>query len=91
MTETNKPQRKEPTAEDGKEVLFRSVKNNSDPHIRQYATYFLGQMKGKEEIGCLAGLLRDPDKGVRRQAAIALASSGIPTGRCGTGHAKRSD
>ena len=79
MTESDKPSHKEQTAysgEDGKEVLFRSIENSSDPHIRRYATYFLGQMKGEKEVGYLAALLHDPDKGVRRQAAISLASSG---------------
>ena len=82
MTESDKPPHTEPTkptvysGEDRKEVLYKSINNSSDPHIRRYATYFLGQLKGGREIGCLTALLRDPDKGVRKQAAIALASSG---------------
>jgi HEAT repeat protein len=65
-----------PTLEDAKEGLFQSIKSSNDPHVRRYATFFLGQLKDKNEIGYLTALLRDPDKGVRAQAAMALAETG---------------
>lgn len=64
------------SAEDGRKALYKSIENSSDPHVRRFATFFLGQMKNKEEIGYLGALLRDPDKGVREQATRALAESG---------------
>ena len=67
-----------PAPEDGKKALFGSIKNSSDPHVRRYATFFLGQLEGEEEITYLASLLRDSDKGVREQAMAALARSGQP-------------
>jgi HEAT repeat protein len=82
MTGTEKPPQKEGsteyTADDGKDVLFKSIKNSSDPHIRRYALYFLSQLKDQEHIGYFGALLRDPDKGVREQAMRALAASGQP-------------
>jgi HEAT repeat protein len=82
MTGTDKPSQKKGStgysADDGKDVLFKSIKNSSDPHIRRYATYFLGQLKDTEHLGYFAALLRDPDKGVREQAMRALAASGQP-------------
>jgi HEAT repeat protein len=82
MTGTDKSHQKEGrtgySADDGKDVLFKAINNSDDPDIRRYATYFLGQLKDKEQIGYFAVLLRDPDKGVREQATIALAASGQP-------------
>lgn len=79
MTGTGKSQEKAsklPAADDGKKALFGSIKSSTDPHVRRYATFFLGQLEDKEEIGSLAALLRDSDKGVREQATAALARSG---------------
>jgi HEAT repeat protein len=81
MSDDNKTDIKKqsvPTFEDAKEGLFRSIKSSDDPQVRRYATFFLGQLKDKEEIGYLAALLRDPDKGVREQATRALAGAGEP-------------
>jgi HEAT repeat protein len=67
-----------PTLEDAKEGLFRSIKSSDDPQVRRYATFFLGQLKDKNEIEYLTALLRDPDKGVREQATMAIVETGEP-------------
>jgi HEAT repeat protein len=79
MAEANVPQKPE-GAEDfekqGLEGLVRALRNSTDPQIRQYAAYLLGEAKHPRAIQPLIEALGDFDKAVREQATLALSSIG---------------
>ncbi|HUU76514.1 MAG TPA: HEAT repeat domain-containing protein [Methanoregulaceae archaeon] len=62
----------------GKDVLVREGAGSSDPHVRGYALFMLGELKDPELLRYYVDRLRDPDKAVRAQAAAALAGLGEP-------------
>lgn len=79
MVETTIPERPE-GAEDlekqGVEGLVRALHDNTDPLVRQYAAYLLGNAKNPRAIQPLVEALADFDKSVRAQATLALSSIG---------------
>ena len=56
--------------------LIRSLLDSTDPNVRQYAAYLLGQAKNPRAIEPLVHALADLDKSVREQAMLALSSLG---------------
>ena len=56
--------------------LITSLLDSTDPNIRQYAAYLLGQAKNPRAIEPLIRALADFDKSVREQAMLALSSLG---------------
>jgi HEAT repeat protein len=58
------------------EGLIKSLLDSTDPNIRQYAAYLLGQAKNPRAIEPLIRALADFDKSVREQAMLALSSLG---------------
>ena len=56
--------------------LIKSLLDSTDPNIRQYAAYLLGQAKNPRAIEPLIRALADFDKSVREQAMLALSSLG---------------
>ena len=60
----------------GKDVLVREGAGSSDPHVRGYALFMLGELKDPELLRYYVDRLRDPDKAVRAQAAAALKYPG---------------
>ena len=56
--------------------LIKSLLDSTDPNIRQYAAYLLGQAKNPRAIEPLIHALADFDKSVREQAMLALSSLG---------------
>ena len=79
MTESITPERPE-GADDlekqGLEGLIRELRDNTDPLVRQYAAYLLGNAKNPRAIQPLVEALGDFDKSVREQATLALSSIG---------------
>lgn len=58
------------------EMLEREARSSPDPHVRGYSLYLLGAEKDVSKKSLFLTMLRDPDKGVRGQAARALAGLG---------------
>jgi HEAT repeat protein len=58
------------------EGLIKSLLNSTDPNVRQYAAYLLGQAKNPRAIEPLIHALADFDKSVREQAMLALSTLG---------------
>ncbi|MDP2797326.1 MAG: HEAT repeat domain-containing protein [Methanoregula sp.] len=58
------------------EGLIKSLLDSTDPNVRQYAAYLLGQAKNPRAIEPLIRALADFDKSVREQAMLALSSLG---------------
>jgi len=56
--------------------LIKSLLDSTDPNIRQYAAYLLGQAKNPRAIEPLIHALADFDKSVREQAMLALSTLG---------------
>lgn len=56
--------------------LIRSLLDSTDPNVRQYAAYLLGQAKNPRAIEPLVHALADFDKSVREQAMLALSTLG---------------
>ena len=82
MTDGNTP---EPTKEDemlaqlekdGFEGMTKSLLESTDPQVRRHSAYLLGISGNHDAIPFLVCSLRDPEKAVREQAAIALAQLG---------------
>lgn len=59
-----------------RELLAREARASPDPHVRGYSIYLLGTEKGSSNKALFLSALRDPDKGVRAQAARAVAGLG---------------
>ncbi|OPX68154.1 MAG: putative lyase [Methanoregulaceae archaeon PtaB.Bin056] len=57
-------------------ILEREARSSPDPHVRGYSLYLLGAEKDVSKKSLFVTALRDPDKGVRGQAASALAGLG---------------
>ena len=79
MAETKIPQRPESADEMDKlglEGLVKALHDNTDPLVRQYAAYLLGNAKNPRAIQPLVEALADFDKSVREQATFALSSIG---------------
>jgi HEAT repeat protein len=79
MTDTQVPPAPE-GAEDlkkqGIDVLVHTLHNSSDPAVRRYAAYLLGNAKTPQAIRPLVEALGDMDKSVREQAMLALVATG---------------
>ncbi|MGD1004304.1 MAG: HEAT repeat domain-containing protein [Methanoregulaceae archaeon] len=71
-----KPDGAEEIEKEGLEGIVRALRNSTDPQIRQYAAYLLGQAKNPRAIQPLIEALGDFDKAVREQATLALSSIG---------------
>jgi len=54
-------------------MLEREARASPDPHVRGYSLYLLGAEKDASKKSLFLTALRDADKGVRGQAARALA------------------
>jgi len=79
MTESNTPERPEGADElekQGLEGLIKALQDSTDPLVRQYAAYLLGNAKNPRAIQPLVTALADFDKSVREQATLALSSIG---------------
>jgi HEAT repeat protein len=79
MSETIIPERPEGADElekSGFEGLIKALEDNTDPLVRQYAAYLLGQAKNPRAIQPLIMALGDFDKSVREQATFALSAIG---------------
>ena len=79
MADANKPEKPEGADEiekQGLEGMVRALQNSTDPQVRQYAAYLLGQTKNPRAIQPLIEALADFDKSVREQATLALSSIG---------------
>jgi HEAT repeat protein len=62
----------------GREVLKRSAIECPDPHARRYSILLLSRDKDPDLLPVYVAGLKDEDKGVREQAARALAELGSP-------------
>ena len=79
MTEINVPERPDGAEEiekGGLESMVKALRNSTDPQVRQYAAYLLGEAKNPRAIQPLIEALADFDKSVREQATFALSSIG---------------
>jgi HEAT repeat protein len=71
-----KPEGADDIEKQGLEGMVRALRNSTDPQIRQYAAYLLGEAKNPRAIQPLIEALADFDKAVREQATLALSSIG---------------
>jgi HEAT repeat protein len=79
MADANKPEKPEGAEEiekKGLDGMVHALRNSTDPQVRQYAAYLLGQAKNPRAIQPLIEALADFDKSVRQQATLALSSIG---------------
>jgi len=79
MTETNVPDKPEGADELeklGLGELVKALHEHTDPQVRQYAAYLLGQAKNPRAVQPLIEALADFDKSVREQAMLALSKIG---------------
>jgi HEAT repeat protein len=72
----DKPEGAEDLEKMNLEGLIKSLLDSTDPNIRQYAAYLLGQAKNPRAIEPLIKSLADFDKSVREQAMLALSTLG---------------
>ena len=72
----DKPEGAEELEKMNLEGLIKSLLDSTDPNIRQYAAYLLGQAKNPRAIEPLIKSLADFDKSVREQAMLALSTLG---------------
>jgi HEAT repeat protein len=72
----NKPDGAEDLEKLNLEGLIKSLLDSTDPNVRQYAAYLLGQAKNPRAIEPLIHALADFDKSVREQAMLALSTLG---------------
>jgi HEAT repeat protein len=71
-----KPEGAEKLDQQGLDAAIKALQNSTDPKVRQYAAYLLGQAKNPRAIQPLIEALADFDKAVREQATLALSSIG---------------
>jgi HEAT repeat protein len=71
-----KPEGAEELEKQGLSELVKALHENTDPQVRQYAAYLLGQAKNPRAIQPLIEALADFDKSVREQATLALSTIG---------------
>ncbi|MGA2911932.1 MAG: HEAT repeat domain-containing protein [Methanoregula sp.] len=79
MVEINAPEKPDGAEElekMGVKDLMNSLRDNTDPLVRQYAAYLLGKAQNPRAIQPLIEALGDFDKSVREQAMLALSSIG---------------
>jgi HEAT repeat protein len=76
VTIPEKPQGAEELEKQGLSDLVKALHEHTDPQVRQYAAYLLGQTKNPRAIQPLIEALADFDKSVREQATIALSAIG---------------
>jgi HEAT repeat protein len=79
MVDTNIPEKPEGAEElekQGLSELVKALHEHTDPQVRQYAAYLLGQAKNPRAIQPLIESLADFDKSVREQATLALSTIG---------------
>ncbi|MFA5346701.1 MAG: HEAT repeat domain-containing protein [Methanoregula sp.] len=79
MTKINVPEKPEGAVEFekmGVMELVNTLRDHTDPMVRQYAAYLLGKAKNPRAIQPLVEALGDFDKSVREQAMLALSSIG---------------
>ncbi|MBP1929359.1 HEAT repeat protein [Methanolinea mesophila] len=62
----------------GRGVLVRSARECPDPHARRYSILLLSREKDPDLLPLFVAGMKDEDKGVREQAARALAEMGEP-------------
>jgi HEAT repeat protein len=60
----------------GLEGLVKSLRDSTDPQVRQYAAYLLGKAQNPRAIQPLVEAMADLDKSVREQATLALSRIG---------------
>ena len=70
------PEGAEELEKQGLSELVKALHEHSDPQVRQYAAYLLGQAKNPRAIQPLIEALADFDKSVREQATLALSTIG---------------
>ena len=71
-----KPEGAEGLEKQGLSELIKALHEHTDPQVRQYAAYLLGQAKNPRAIQPLIEALADFDKSVREQATLALSAIG---------------
>jgi HEAT repeat protein len=79
MIDSNVPQKPDNADElenQSVDGLVQSLHNSTDPNVRQYAAFLLGQAKNPRAIQPLIEALADFDKSVREQATLALSAIG---------------
>jgi HEAT repeat protein len=79
MVDAPIPEKPECAAElekQGLSELVKALHEHTDPQVRQYAAYLLGQAKNPRAIQPLVESLADFDKSVREQATLALSTIG---------------
>lgn len=72
----NRPEGAEELEKQGISDLVKALHDHTDPQVRQYAAYLLGQAKNPRAIQPLVEALADFDKSVREQAMLALSTIG---------------
>jgi len=72
----DKPEGAEDLEKQNLEGWISALLDSTDPNVRQYAAYLLGQAKNPRAIQPLIQALADFDKSVREQAMLALSSLG---------------
>jgi HEAT repeat protein len=70
------PEGAEGLEKQGLSELVKALHEHTDPKVRQYAAYLLGQAKNPRAIQPLIESLADFDKSVREQATLALSMIG---------------
>jgi len=79
MVDANVPEKPEGAEElekKGVEELVHLLRDSTDPMVRQYVAYLLGQAQNPRAIQPLIEALGDFDKSVREQATLALSAIG---------------
>jgi len=76
VTVPEKPVGAEELEKKGVEGLVHSLRDSTDPMVRQYAAYLLGKAQNPRAIQPLIEALGDFDKSVREQATLALSAIG---------------
>lgn len=71
-----KPKGAEELEKQGLSELVKVLHEHTDPQVRQYAAYLLGNAKNPRAIQPLIEALADFDKSVREQATLALSTIG---------------
>jgi len=76
VTIPEKPEGAEELEKKGLSELVKALHEHTDPQVRQYAAYLLGQAKNPRAIQPLIEALADFDKSVREQATLSLSAIG---------------
>ncbi len=70
------PEGAEDLEKQGLDGMINALRNSTDPLVRQYAAYLLGNARNPRAIQPLIEALADFDKSVREQATLGLSSIG---------------